>query len=106
MTATVPPRRPVSWREALDRLEKHADNAEAIMGGDASVVDPWEPPTDLGRMPDEFLPRARMLLERQQRLMEAIPAILSDNRQQLRLADRVSNATTHRAVPVYLDVTA
>lgn len=107
MTTGIPPRRSVSWREALDRLEKHADNAELLLGGDdAPAVDPWEPPTDLGLMPDEFLPRARMLLERQQRLMEAIPAILSDNRQQLRVADRVSNATTHRTVPVYLDVTA
>ncbi|MCX6400749.1 MAG: hypothetical protein NTX33_12580 [Propionibacteriales bacterium] len=101
------PRRPVTWREALDRLEEHADRAERMLQGHRTAEDaPWQPPTDLGPIPDEFLPRARVLLERQQRLMAAIPGILSDTRQQQRVADRVSDATTTRSVPVYLDVTA
>lgn len=101
------PRRPVTWREALDRLEAHADHAERLLEGRRALdAPPWQPPTDLGPIPDEFLPRARVLLERQQRLMSAIPGLLSDNRQQLRVADRVSDATTNRSVPVYLDVTA
>lgn len=101
------PRRPVSWREALDRLEAHAERAEqTLRGHGGGHVAPWQPPTELGPIPDEFLPRARLLLERQQRLMAAIPAIMSDTRQQQRLADRVSDATTARHVPIYLDITA
>lgn len=99
--------RPVTWREALDRLEAHADRAEQMISGEVSTSEPpWMPPTDLGPIPDEFLPRARQLLERQQRLMAAIPAMLSDKHQQRRVADRVAGATTAPARPVYLDVTA
>lgn len=102
-----PPRRPVTWREALDRLEAHADRAEQLISGhDPRQEPPWMPPTDLGPIPDEFLPRARQLLERQQRLMAAIPAMLSDRQHQRRVADRVAGATTVPSRPVYLDVTA
>lgn len=101
------PRRPVTWREALDRLEAHADHAERMLQGRRALDQaPWQPPTDLGPIPDEFLPRARVLLQRQQRLMSALPAMLSDTRQQQRLTDRVSDATATRSVPVYLDITA
>ena len=101
------PARPATWREALDRLEAHADRAEGLIRGLASDdAPPWAPPADLGPMPEEFIPRARLLLERQQHLMAAIPSILADTRQQQRLADRVSDATVGPAAPVYLDVTA
>ncbi|NHA00568.1 hypothetical protein G5V59_12525 [Nocardioides sp. W3-2-3] len=56
----IAPRRPLSWREALDRLEAHAERAEEMIGGEADPGDaPWLPPTDLGPIPDEFVPRAR-----------------------------------------------
>ena len=107
MSGPERPRRPVTWREALDRLEAHAERAERMLQGHRTAEDaPWTPPTDLGPIPDEFLPRARLLLERQQRLMSAIPRILTDTRQQQRVADRVSDATTTRSGPVYLDITA
>lgn len=107
MSGPEGPRRPVTWREALDRLEAHADHAERMLQGRrAPDSSPWQPPTELGPIPDEFLPRARALLERQQRLMAAIPGILSDTRQQQRLTERVHNATATRSVPVYLDITA
>lgn len=101
------PARPASWQDALDRLEAHAERAERLLQGlGAPDVVPWTPPAGLGPMPEEFLPRARLLLERQQKLMAAIPAVLADTRQQQRVADRVSDATTAPAGPVYLDVTA
>lgn len=101
------PDRPATWREALDRLEAHAERAERMLQGlGAPDVEPWTPPVELGPMPEEFLPRARLILERQQKLMAAIPAVLTDTRQQQRVADRVSGATTAPAGPVYLDVTA
>ena len=101
------PARPVSWQEALDRLEAHADRAERMLQGlGATDIEPWTPPADLGPMPLGFLPRARLLLERQQRLMAAMPSVLADLRQQQRVTDRVSEATTTPAPPVYLDVIA
>ncbi len=103
----IGPRRPVSWREALDRLEAHAERAEQMIGGDGDPgQEPWLPPTGLGPIPDEFVPRARQLLARQQKLMEAIPAMLSDKHQQRQVADRVADATTAPHHPVYLDITA
>lgn len=109
MTADFPssPDRPASWVEALDRLEAHAERAERLLQGlGAPDIAPWTPPSDLGPMPEEFIPRARILLERQQKLMAAIPSVLADNRQQQRVADRVSDATTGPSAPVYLDVIA
>lgn len=107
MSTPAEPRRPVSWREALDRLEEHADRAEQMIRGLATGDDaPWTPPTDLGPIPDEFLPRARQLLERQQALMAAIPTALTSTRQQQQVTDRVSSATTRPTGSVYLDVSA
>lgn len=101
------PRRPVTWREALDRLEAHADRAEQMIRGHAAPDElPWLPPAELGPIPDEFVPRARHLLARQQQLMAAIPALLSDKHHQRRVADRVADATSTPAHPVYLDITA
>ncbi len=110
MTAPTSPQRPASWREALDRLEAHADRAEGVLRGMAEENDavpvPWLPSADLGPIPDEFVPRARQLLARQQQLMAAIPVVLADNRGQQRVAGRVGEATTVPPRPVYLDVTA
>lgn len=107
MSAPDAPRRPVSWREALDRLEAHADRAEKMIRGLAAPDEPpWTPPTDLGPIPDEFVPRARQLLERQRRLMSAIPAVLESNRAHQRVTDTVSGATASPQRPVYLDVSA
>lgn len=99
--------RRVTWREALDRLEAHADRAEELIRGHAAPDDvPWSAPEDIGPIPDEFVPRARQLLARQQRLMAAIPALITDTRRQQQVAGRVSEATTAPARPVYLDITA
>ncbi|GAA1528749.1 hypothetical protein [Nocardioides humi] len=109
--APVHPDRPASWQEALDRLEAHADHAEQMLhgvpaGATGTTLAPWLPPTDLGPMPGEMVPRARALLTRQQRLMAAIPGVLADTRGQQQVADRVGRATTAPTTPVYLDVTA
>ncbi|GAA4810361.1 hypothetical protein ACFQ0K_15120 [Nocardioides caeni] len=106
-TGPEAPRRPVTWREALDRLEQHADRAEQMIRGlSDDGPEPWAPPADLGPIPDEFVPRARQLLERQQRLMAAIPAALAGNRQHQQVTTRVSNATQAPTPSVYLDVSA
>lgn len=108
MTAPEIPDRPASWAEALDRLEAHADRAERLLHGENAepTPTPWQPSAELGPLPSELVPRARQLLARQQRLMAAIPAVLSDKRQQQRIADRVGEATAAAVTPIYLDVTA
>ena len=108
MTSPDDADRPASWTEALDRLEAHADRAEQMLRGvsAAPAPPPWQPPADLGPLPNELVPRARMLLARQQRLMAAIPGALSGNRRQQRVADRVGEATASTSTPLYLDVTA
>lgn len=111
MTGPERPERPATWTEALDRLEAHADHAEQMLrgmpaGATGTTPEPWLPPTDLGPLPNDLVPRARTLLARQQRLMAAIPGVLEDNRRQQQVADRVGQATTVPPVPVYLDVTA
>ncbi|TIC83514.1 hypothetical protein E8D34_15375 [Nocardioides sp. GY 10113] len=102
---------PESWEEALVRLEAHVDRAEGIISGlaapdDERDAEPWVEPTGLGPMPTEFLFRAKELLERQQRLMATLPALLADNQAQRQVASKVSDATATKAGPVYLDVTA
>ena len=102
-----------SWEQALDGLEAHVVRAEQIIAGmlPADSVEsagsvPWSPPTGLGPLPAEFVFRARTLLERQERLIAAIPQVLAETGKQRRLADRVGDATTNPTLPVYLDVTA
>ncbi|MEQ6901940.1 hypothetical protein [Nocardioides sp. YIM 152588] len=105
------PKAPESWEEALQRLEAHVDRAEGIISGLAApdedhTHEPWVEPTGLGPMPTEFLFRAKELLERQQRLMATLPALLADNQSQRAVAAKVSDATAVKSGPVYLDVTA
>ncbi|MCR1786381.1 hypothetical protein KVF89_27860 [Nocardioides carbamazepini] len=103
------PERPTSWVEALDRLAAHADQAERMLQGapaGRAAVAPWLPPTELGPLPSDLVPRARQLLARQQRLMAAIPTVLAGTRRQQQVTDRVGRATTLPPPPVYLDVTA
>lgn len=108
MSAPAGSGRPASWGEALDRLEAHADRAERLLSGESAdaAPAPWQPPAELGPLPNELIPRARELLARQQQLMARIPAVLSDKRQQQRIADRVGDATAAATTPIYLDVTA
>lgn len=111
MTTPATPDRPATWTEALDRLEAHADHTERMLqgvpaGATGATPEPWLPPSDLGPLPNELVPRARLLLARQQQLMAAIPGALSDNRRQQQVADRVGRATTTPPTPIYLDVTA
>ncbi len=105
-----------AWEAELDRFEARLTTAERLLAP-ATAVDvelleecvgtpPWKAPTHLGPIPDALVPRARALLERQREtsagLVEAMRAI---NRQR-GFASKVSDATTNRSRPVYLDVQA
>ncbi len=95
-----------TWEAALDELEFHLNRAEHLLQSmDPEDVLGWQAPA-LGAMPRYLLPRAQALLERQQSVLDRMPAAMGSARQQLRLADRVGRATTRATPPVYLDVTA
>ena len=76
---------PETWAEALERLEAHVDRAEGVIRGlitpDAERELPaWVAPTDLGPLPEHFVERARLLLERQEKLIATLLALLADPR--------------------------
>lgn len=95
-----------TWEAALDELEFQLNRAEHMLHTmDAEEILGWQAPA-LGTMPRYLVPRAQALLERQQGVIERLPGTIHSTRAQLRLADRVGNATAPAAAPVYLDVTA
>jgi len=93
------------WELALDELELHVTLAEKMVRNRmAAEALPWQPPVDLGSLPDEFIFRARHLLRRQQALIEAIPAILATNGHQRRVLGRIADATGRPTTPIYIDI--
>ena len=95
-----------AWEAALDELEFQLNRAQHLLETtDPEEILGWQAPA-LGTMPRYLVPRAQALLERQQRVIERLPGALASTRAQLRLADRVGQATGRPVAPVYLDVTA
>ncbi len=94
------------WEAALDRLELDVGLAEQLLVSATPVLpQPWEPPTVRGPMPDDLVPRARLLHERQLAAAQKITLAASATRRQAALAAKVTDTITPD-VPVYLDVTA
>ena len=94
------------WEAALDRLEMDVELAEQLLVA-ATPVPPraWEPPNLRGPMPDDLVPRARLLHERQLATAREIALAAAATRRQAALAAKVTDTITPD-VPVYLDVTA
>lgn len=99
----------MTWAEALDELERHLLEAEALLRGDAEELpsETWVKPSGLGPLPGDLVDRAMRLRERQALVIAAIPRVLDEKRQQRRVAERLEQAST-RPSPgsVYVDVTA
>jgi hypothetical protein len=94
------------WEAALDRLEMDVELAERLLVSNTPVPpEPWEPPTLRGPMPEDLLPRARLLHERQLAAARDITLAASANRRQVALTARLT-AVVPPDVPVYLDITA
>jgi hypothetical protein len=94
------------WEAALDRLELDVELAEQLLVSSAPVMpQPWEPPNLRGPMPDDLVPRARLLHERQLTAAHRITLAAAATRRQAALATKVTDTYT-ADVPVYLDVTA
>ena len=94
------------WEAALDRLEVDVELAEQLLAAATPVLpQPWEPPNLRGPMPDDLLPRARLLHERQLATARQIALAAAATKRQVALAAKVT-ATITPDVPVYLDITA
>lgn len=107
---TVPSRVARTWEAELARLETDVAAAEALLAdgetAGSNVTDDWTPPTDLGPLPEAMLVRAQAVLQRQQRVAEALRSARAANTRQRDFTARVTGATVNRATPAYLDVTA
>lgn len=98
-----------TWEQALDALEHHIRDAEALLNGDAEELDisEWTKPHGLGPMPAHLVDRAMALRARQATLMAVIPVVLAENRKQRQMAARMDTAPDRRrADAVYVDVSA
>lgn len=94
------------WESALDRLELDVELAEQLLVSATPVPpQPWEPPNLRGPMPEDLVPRARLLHERQLAAARDLALGAAANRRQVALANKVT-ATVPAEVPVYLDIIA
>jgi hypothetical protein len=98
-----------TWDQALDALEQHLLDAEALVRGDIEEMpaDTWVKPYGLGPMPPRLVDRALALRERQAAVLAAIPEVLTENRRKRQLAERLEMRTgRHQSDSVYVDVSA
>lgn len=97
------------WETALDQLEVQLNRAERLVrleqDTDGDVLG-WTPPAAPVSMPRYLMPRAKALLERQQVVIERLPELIERTREQVRLTDRVGQATTPVRPSAYVDISA
>jgi uncharacterized membrane protein YccC len=104
MPAQEPSSFRAEWEAALDRLEMDVEVAEQLLVSATPVPQPWQPPNLRGPMPEDLMPRARLLHERQLRAARDIALAAAATRRHAALAAKVTD-TYAADVPVYLDVT-
>ncbi|WGL51904.1 hypothetical protein P5P86_18365 [Nocardioides sp. BP30] len=98
-----------AWEAALDALEADLAAAEELADtGTGAALSDWSAP-HLDPLPPELGERAIALAERQQRLLERLPGLITRTRRQLDVARKVSGtgrgpSSTRSAI--YIDTTA
>lgn len=95
---------PTGWPAALDALEAHVEQAQALAADGLTAVapSPWLPEPGLGPLPASLEPRARRLLDAQASAAQRVAEAAAASRRHL---DVVSVLRTHGSqAPVYLDV--
>ncbi len=92
------------WETVLTQLE---DNLEAFLEGQSlteqarEVAADWEPPAELGPLPQELATRARLLTKAQAR---AYAHLRSESRTNRRQSMLISSIPGPSSAPVYLEV--
>ena len=95
-----------AWVAELDRLELDLQVAERMLH--SNQVEPlptWTEPTMHGPMPEDLLPRARLILEQQLAVAHALTQKASSSAQQLQLTERL-RGSMRPDIPVYVDLQA
>lgn len=94
------------WVAALERLELDVGNAEQMLAERQRLeLEPWVPPTLRAPIPDDLVPRARLIHERQLAVAHAMTQQVSSTTQRLSLTMRM-RALVIPDVPVYIDLSA
>lgn len=94
-----------AWEAELERLELDVARAESLLAAHAPEPLPaWEPPR-IGPLPEDLVPRARLVLERQLAVAHLLTQRISSTGQQRRLTERIRE-NAEPDVPVYVDVSA
>lgn len=98
-----------AWNQALDTLEAGITHAEDLLAGIARGGQPvdetpflrsWEPPSGLGALPQDLLPRARAILLRQRQLSVQLGEASRTNRRHQHLTEAARDTTPTGAVYV------
>lgn len=101
-----------AWAAELDRLEMSLESAEALLrsphawllhGGQRGDRGCWQPQVR-GVLPEDLLPRARLIHERQLAVARALAERALSTHRQNELARIIRESTCPPEVPVYVDV--
>lgn len=113
MSVSTLPTAMTLWENLLDELERDLERAEALVtvtptAADAAEAQPsaWTPPAPAVPIPASLVPRAELLLQRQQQVAALVTDRLGSHRSQLRVTDRFAQATSRVSVAAYVDTTA
>jgi len=96
-----------AWTAALDELELDVVATEAMLTdarrlAELPASDLWQPPTELGALPLELLPRADEILTRQLAAAQEIARRLTATRAQQVMTSKIETGEASKR-PVYLD---
>lgn len=96
-----------AWEHALTQMEDELNEHEAtVRTGDAVVVPPWQPPSDLGPMPPQCADRVANLVKRIGLLSTFVQFQLVATEKDLEHLQRKGTpekGTANRAVALFLD---
>ncbi|MGB7981812.1 MAG: hypothetical protein WCF36_13600 [Candidatus Nanopelagicales bacterium] len=100
-----------TWVAELDRLELTLEQAESLLrandpaGPDTPAQPPWAPQAR-GVLPDDLLPRARLVHERQLAVARSLAERALRTQRHNDLARVIRESTMAPEIPVYLDISA
>jgi len=94
------------WVAALDRLELDVGLAEQMLAERRTLELPlWRTPTMHAPMPEDLVPRARLIHERQLAVVHALTRRATATSGQLALTSKM-RSLIHPDIPVYVDLSA
>lgn len=97
----------VTWEDVLTRLEHDVARVEqAVAAGEPPECPPWEPPVLTEPLPEQLVPRAVALIERQERAAAALTRASTTTARQRRVNGQLRDGAAEPRTAVYVDVRA